>query len=401
MTSTYQAGVRPTRTEWIEETTTGEVPDDPSWELFSDNMTSQWGWEPDANTQTQRGVGDINPQGFFNGAETHEAAFEYDLQRWYVDGSDNTVDPGGDFLQPASDNSLRATHAVVTREEIADGGTDDAGRRIYTVGKGGHPDTITVPFETEDGSPIAQELSYQFEKVRQYDISQPSSGTTLDVENQGTTSVDVTLEDEGAATSEVLTVAGGATSTSVNTYSDIDAVELNTDTDGDVIVTDGSGTEFVRIKGSDSYPAGEGDLGVPALGSGSHASALGSDYIRFLDDTLTIPNAPGEYEVISGELEVTTGLESNSKTGSARQNIHAAAFEYTFTATLAGENISVDRTVDYLTENTGTITWTAQEGSITGNNAFIMSPGEYTRESGNGKLQMDNEMMCESITVSN
>jgi len=397
----YQAGNTPTRTEWIQETTVGEVPADPSWNLFSDNMASLWDWEPDANTQTQRGVGEINPQGFFNGSETHDATFEYHLQQWYVDGSDNTVDAGGDFLTPSADNDLRATHAVVSRSEHETGGSDDAGRRIYTVGKGGHPSSITVPFETEDGSPINQTLEYQFEKVRQYDISQPSAGTTLDVENTGTTSVDVTIEDEGAATSETLTVSGSSTQTSLETYDNIDAVELDTDTDGDVIVTDGSGTEFVRIKGSDSYPAGEGDLGIPALGSGSHATAIDSEYVQFIDDTLAIPDAPSEYEVISGELTVDTGLNDNAKTGSASRNIHPEAFEYTFTATLAGPKISVDQTVNYMTENTGTITWTAQEGSIVGNDAFIMSPGSYTKESENGKLTFDNEWMAQSLTVSN
>ena len=401
MSERYQAGVTPTRTEWIQETTEGEINSDPEWNIYSDNMTSLWDWEPDANTQTQRGVGEINPQGFFNGSETHDATFEYDLNQWYVDESGNTVDAGGDFLTPSADNDVRATHSVVSRSEHNSGGSDDAGRRIYTVGKGGHPSSITVPFETEDGSPISQTLEYQFQKIRQYDISQPSSSTTLEVENTGSTSVDVTIEDEGAATSETVTVAGGSTQTTVETFGDIDAVELDTDTDGDVIVTDGSGTEFTRIKGSDSYPAGEGDLGVPALGDGSHASALDSDYVRFLDDTLTIPNAPSEYEVVSGELSVDTGLDDNSKTGSAKRNIHPTAFEYSFTASLAGPKISVDLTVDYLSENTGDLVWTAQEGSITGNEAFIMSPGSYTKESENGKIIHDCEFMAENLTVTN
>lgn len=396
----YSAGVRPTRIEWIAETDVGEVPSDPDWELFSDSVTSFWDWEPDANTETQRSVGSINPQGFFNGSETHEATFEYDLQQWYVDGSDDTVDPGGDFLRPSADNSIRGTHAVVTREEHTSGGSDDAGRRLYTVGKGGHPDTITVPFETDEGGPISQSLDYQFEKIRQYDISQPSASTTLEVENQGSDAVDITIEDEDAETTDTFEVAADSTVESTESFGDIDAVELDSDTDGDVIVTDGDGTEFMRIKGSDSYPAGEGDLGVPALGDGSHADAIDSDYVRFLDDTLTVPNAPTDLEIISGELEVTTGLDDNSRTGSARRNIHPTAFEYTFTATLASPNVGHTQTLNYLTEQTGTITWEAQEGTIGGNDAFLMSPGSYTKESENGKLTMDNEFMAENITVS-
>jgi len=223
----------------------------------------------------------------------------------------------------------------------------------------------------------------------------------LDVANNGTTSVDVTVEDEGAANSETLTVSGGSSQTTTATFSDIDAVELDTDTDGTVVVSDGSGTDFVTIQGSDSYPAGEGDLGVPTLGSGSHASALNSDYIRFLDDSLSIPNVESDIEIVSGEMSVSTGLDSNSKLGNAEMNIHAAEWSYTVTATLAGSSVSVDQSTNYLTEQTGTITWTAGEGSIDFNEAFIQSPGSYTKEAGSGKLQLDNEFEAQTITVSN
>jgi hypothetical protein len=269
--------------------------------------------------------------------------------------------------------------------------------------KGCHPDSMTVPFETEDGSPIEQELSFQAEKVRQYDISQPSAGTTLEVNNNGTTSVDVTLENDDASTSETLTVSGGATQTTTATFSEIDVVELSTDTDGTVEVTDGSGTTFVTIDGSDSYAAGEGDLGIPALGSGSHASAIGSDYIRFLDDTLSVPNFESDVEIVSGEMSVETGIESNARSGGIGQNIHSTNWTYTVTASLAGSKVSVDAAQNYLQESTGTVSWdesTATANSIDFNNAFIQSPGSYTKEAGNGKMVMDLTFEAETITVS-
>lgn len=396
-----QAGVRPTRTEWIPESTEGVIPSDPDWRLFSDNMTSQWDWEPDANTTRQDGVGEITAQGFFNGTETHDASFEYDLQQWYSDSGD----PGYDFLVPAPDNSLRNTHAVVSRSEQDDGGAADAGRRIFTVGKGGHPDELTAPFETEDGSPISQELSYQFEKVRQYDVSQPASSTTVWVQStdDADTTQTLTLEDEGAATTDDVDLNGTTAVESLSSFADLDAAELDSETVGDVEVYDGdpgaSGNLLLTIKGSNAYPAGEGDLGIPALGSGSHANALDTDYIRFIDDSLSIPNVESDVEIISGEMNVSTGIESNSKVGTAAQNIHAAAWEYLVTATLAGSSISVDQTTNYLTENTGTVTWTAQEGDIDFNDAFIQSPGSYTKEQGDGKLQMDNEWEAQTLTI--
>jgi len=156
----YSAGVRPHRIEWIQESTRGTPPSDPSYNLFSDNVTSVWDWEPDANQQVQRGVGDINPQGFFNGSETHEATFEYDLQQWFEDSSGNTVDAAGDFLTPSSDNRVRSTHGVVTREEHTEnGGTASSGRRLYTVGKGGYPSSCEINLDTEEGTPITVSLT--------------------------------------------------------------------------------------------------------------------------------------------------------------------------------------------------------------------------------------------------
>jgi len=397
-----QAGVRPTRLEWVAETTEGETPADPGWNLFSDNVTNAWDWEPDANTSRQNSLGEITAQGFFNGSETHEATFSYDLQQWYYDGSDNTVDAGGDFLKPSADNSLRATHTVVSWSEQADGGVNGEGRYICTVGKGGHPDSLTAPFETEDGSPIEQELSYMFQKIRQYNIEQPpSGGSKLTVNNNGSSDVDVTLENFENTTSETLTVTAGGSETTTASFSDLAVVELDTDVDGDVTVEDGSANTLATINGSQAYPAGEGDLGVPATESGTHASAINSDYIRFLDDTLSIPNVEADIEITSGEMSVETGLDDNSKLGSAERNIHAAEWTYTVTASLAGETASVDQFVNYLTETTGEIIWTESSSQdITFSGSFIQSPGSYTKEAGNGKQIFDNEWSAESITVS-
>jgi len=402
-----QAGVRPTRTEWVPETTEGVAPDDIEWNLFSDNMTSAWDWEPDANTQRQDGLGETYAQGFFNGSETHELEFEYDFQQWFVDGSGNRQDAGYDFLQAAADNSLRATHTIVAWSEQTDGGAGGNGRYIVTVAKGAHPDTLTVPFETEDGSPISNQPTYQAEKVRQYSLDQPDSGgEILTIVNNGSSDVDVAVENYDASQQETVTVTANGNNDTISTFSSLGAVEKQSDVDGTVVVEDSDGNELLTLGGSDSYPAGEGDLGIPTTGSGgSHASAIGSNFIRFIDDTLSIPNVESDIEIISGEFTVETGLEDNSKLAAADRNIHSTNWVYTVTATLAGERVSVDQTKNYLQETTGTITWTADdgstnEGSIDFNNAFIQSPGTYTDEAGNGKLQMDNEFEAETITVS-
>jgi hypothetical protein len=402
MANDYDRGTAPLRLEWVDETSEGTTPSDPEWNGFSYNIINYWNWEPEANTTALRGAGEPKPQGFFNGSETHDASFEYSLARWFKDGSGNTQDPANDFLDLSDDNDVTTTHSVVSWQEYSTGGADSAGRRVYVVGKGGHPGSVTVPFETSEGAPIAIGLEYQFEKIRAYTIDQPSSGTTLEIANNGTSDVDVTIEDEGAATSETNTVTGGGTTTTTGTFDNIDAVELATDVDGDVVVSDGGGTDFVTIKGSDSYPAGEGDLGIPALGSGSHASSISEgNEVIFLDDQLDYDGTAIADEIESGELTVDFGLNSNSQVGTAKQNIHATEWTAEVTASVAGEDVTSQQMVDYLTEVANDIKWTANQGSITLTNSRLTSPGEFVGETSQGKLMLDGTRSAEDITVSN
>ena len=395
----FERGTTPKRIEWVEETTIGETPSNPDWNLYSDAVDGTLDVEPDVNVERLDTVGDPDAQGHFTGPENSEGSITYSLQQWFIDGGGNAQDAAYYAMARSSDNALIGTHSYVERSEHDTGGADGAGRRIYLVGKGGRPSEVTVPFTTDDGLPVQVELSYQFDKVRLYDISQPNASTTLDITNNGSTSVDVTIEDEGASTTETNTVANGATVTTTESFGDIDAIELNTDTDGDVVVTDGSGTTLATISGSQNYADGNGDLGVPALGSGSHASALGSDYVIFNDDTLDYTSGNIASEVISGELTVSQGLDDNSQTGTSRLNIHPTNREVTWNVDVAGEAMVVDQVMDHLQGNTSDIRWTADEGTITGPNAQITSPGTTQKEQGNGKKVSGIELMSEGVTI--
>jgi len=395
-----ESGVRPQRIEWVPETTRGEVPTDPEWNIYSDHVESWWDWEPDANRTEVQPAGEVDPDFTDPGSETHEATVAYWLQQWLVDGSGNAQDAAADAMLVSSDNTVNRTHSIVSRMEVGSGGSDGAGYRVYHVGKGGVPTEVTLPFEVDEGTPVMPELSYQFEKFRTYRIDQPSSSTTLDIENTGTESVDVTIEDEGAATTEdALTVAGGSTVTSTETFGDIDAIELSNDIDGDLIVTDGSGTTFATIKGSDAYTT-EGDLGVPPLGAGSHASAIGSDYVIFNDDSYEYNTGEIAAEIISGELNVSLEVEDNARLGSARRNINITGRRSVWTATVAGESESVDQVLDYLTSASYQIDWTADEGTVTGPNATLFSPGSSDFEASSGKNQRDIELRSQGVNIS-
>lgn len=396
---TPEAGTRPQRIEYIREATRGEVPTDPVWQTYSDHIVSWWDWEPEANKNAEQPGGSMDPDFTTPGSETHEVTVSYWLQEWLVDGSGNAQDAAADAMLLSDDNDFNNTHAVVSRMDISSGGADGAGYRVYHVGKGGAPTEVTLPFEVDEGNPVQPELSYQFEKFRTYRIDQPSSGTTLDITNNGTSSVDVTVEDEGAATTETNSVGAGATVTTTATFSDIDAVELNTDTDGTVVITDGAGTTFFTLHGSDEYTT-EGDLGVPALGAGSHASAIGTDYVVFNDDDYGYSGGDIAAEIISGELTVSLETEDNSVAGTSRRNIHPTGRRATWTATVAGASESVDQVVDYLTQAANDIVWTADEGSVTGPSAEHFSPGSSDFEAGSGKHQRDLEFQSSGVNIS-
>lgn len=399
MAEPFEAGVRNQRIEFIRESTEGTTPSNPAWSAYSDTINGWWDWEPDANVEGDRTAGDPDVNEWYSGSETHDATITYRLQRWLVDGSGNAQDAAADAMLLDSDNSINNTHSVLSREEHNSGGNDSAGRRIYHVGKGGHPSNVVLPFETDSGAPVQVELSYQFEKFRSYVIHQPSSSTTVDITNNGSSSVDVTVEDEGASTAETNTVASGATVTTTASFGDIDAVELSTDVDGDVTVTDGSGTTFMTINGSQNYPTA-GDLGVPALGSGSHASAVGSSYVQFIDDSYQYNSSDIAAEIISGELEVDMNLEDNSRLTNARRNIHVTGRTATWSATVAGSQEGVDQVSNYLTQTENDIDWTADEGTVTGSNAVYQSPGTHDEEPMQGKHERTLEFESQGVTIS-
>jgi len=281
--SIQESALQGVRFEWIEETTVGEAPSDPEWNKFSDYLGSAPGWDGGIDTSEGNAVGSGDVVEITRGQEEHTFNVEYWLQRSPVDGSGNAVDPIA--VPMVHDFSCELeSHTLVFRREADCGGNFDAGFRAYTVGLGQKPLNATVPGDPGESSPQSLSLEYNGEYGNSHVIHQPDTGTTVDVTNNGTTSVDITIEDEGANTSETLTVAGGATETTLDTYDDIDAIYVASGTpDGTIEVTDGSGTDILDspLQGtSDTEP--DYDVGIPPLGSGSHASDIGNDPQRFL-----------------------------------------------------------------------------------------------------------------------
>lgn len=410
-----QSGLAHDYTEWAIESTTGQVPTDPDFKPISDNLRTVWDGEPDASTEPQRGLGSRDPKNFFNGPEEHEFTFTYDLQQWYVDSSGNVQDPAGETMLETADNDIKNTHTVVTKESHVSGGPDGGGRYIFTVGVGGYPSELTVPFETEDGLPVAQELSYRFEKVREYSIGQPSSSSTLAFKStDADDTMDVTIENDDGSANETLTLSGTTVVESSSTYSSIAAVYLNAESVGNIEfgISDGGSPAAIdvklgEIKGSDAYDGIEGDRGVPAIGSGSHATSLNSEYIRFRRDRIQYSGgADIAPEISSGELTIDNGISASGQDESVRMSIDVGQRETSFTASLAGPKVTFDQITDYLTQNATTVEWLPndstvghQSAQLSLDNARLVTPGGQARETDSAKMIVESEWQSEGVTV--
>jgi len=132
-----ESGTRPQRIEFVRESTRGETPADPDWNIYSDHVVNWWDWEPEANKNAEQGAGSMDPDFTEPGSETHEATISYWLQQWLVDGSGNAQDAAADAMLLSADNSFNNTHSVVSRMDISSGGLTVLVTESTDVGRGG------------------------------------------------------------------------------------------------------------------------------------------------------------------------------------------------------------------------------------------------------------------------
>lgn len=401
MTSkSYESGIQPYRIEFIRESTRGTVPSNPSWNLFSDNVRTN---EPtiSSNTEMQEGLGDPDAVGAFAGTETAEMTVTYDLQQWLIDGSSNAQDASYDGVSRNSDNRLENSHSVVRRIDVGSldsgntiNGSTSLDTRLYFVGKGGLVDEVTFTMNLESGQPIQVEVTYQFEKGRVYQVDQPSSSTGFAIEStdSGDTSQTLTIENEDAGKSEDVSLNGTTlVGTTTTDFADIDALSLDSETTGDVKIyvnsgstsTPSKGDQLAVLYGQSSYDQGEGDLGVPALGSGSHASAIGSSYELPLDgDTFELPGGTAIADDVSAtEVSFSNNVEARSTDDGPRPLLIEGGREAEVSATVVGQRETYQQTVDMLRTTAQNYKWTASDpsgdtGSVTLSNVKTTDVGE-------------------------
>jgi hypothetical protein len=292
-TDTPDSGQLPGRYEWAPEPARGEVPTDPDFQYFSDVIRS---FEADAGASLSRqdALATADAVDHNRGMEEPSLSVGYDLQRFPVDGNGDPVDPSGYGLLRDEYNRLPGTLLAVARREYP-GGNDDAGVREYKVVRGAAVDSVSPTLDPSQENPILMELDCQPTRVRSYLIHQPSAATALTISSSSDNdTMTITIENEDAGKSAQVALNGTTEVTTGTTeFGDIDAVWLDAPPEGNVTITDGSGTTLLELTGglkySDDDQPVDGDQGVPVLGAGSRASEIGSSFEHFVGDRFERP----------------------------------------------------------------------------------------------------------------
>jgi len=390
------SGIRNHRIEFVRESTPGETPADPSWNLFSDNVDTALVASPDAQIEGQRGVGDIDYQAFYRGPEDNSASIDYHLQKFFTDGSGNPLDASGDAILRDADNDVSATHTIVDRGELG------AGERVYKVVKGGYPNLGDVSGDPSSGLPIMISLEYEAKKIRSYHVTQPDSSTTLDVSSTSSddTTQTLTIESDDGSTTDDVSLNGTTAVTTTESFSSIDAFELDAETKGNVTIKDDSGNTLVTIYGSNEYDNIEGDLGVPVLGSGSHASSVGSAYESFLDDKVTRGGSDIAAELRSTNFNVSNNYDKTGVAGTLQQAVHVGQRDVEVSATIAGNFEGHESMMEHMRNVQLDVVWEFDGGTVTFKNATLQSVGDVGPSAGDAVSTIDNTFNCEGIDVS-
>jgi len=384
--TTAESALQDHRIEYVEESTEGEFVTDPEWSVLTDYL-DELTFTPGARREAISVVGQGDFKDMFRGAEEPEVSTNYYKQQGFVDSGGNVNYPGGRPLTYDYGCDLQSFTLQVRRESDCEGNFG-SGFREYIVVRGAKPTEVTNPGDPSEANPIIEELSWTVQKGRSYVIHQPDSGTTLDITNSGSDSVDVTIEDEGASTSETITVAGNTTVTTVETYENVDVIFAESEHTGDITVTDGSGTNVLdagtQLAGSDTDGV-ESDRGIPPLGSGSHGSAIGTDPADY--QFIGVDSINWQGSSLSDRihaLDLTVSLETSREptNGTRRSPIDVGTRTVEIEADTAGPFESATRIAEQFHNESGDFVYSYPDNDVTVNNAEITDAPDYTRTAG-------------------
>lgn len=403
-----ESGIKDLRVHFLRETVQGAIPTNPAWLRYSDSIMSL-GVKPSSNPYMQQPVGYIDPQAFMFGPEDHELTIGYHLQKWFcASGAQTPNDAALDGIYRNSDGSFANTHAFLARQKLLTGGILSSGRRVYTVGYGGFVSKVDIKGDPNTGEPLMLTLNYRFEKLRSYEIAQPASATAVTVESTSaldTSGPTVKVENDGAGTTATLTLSGTTpVSSGATTFSTIDAVMLSAQCVGDIILKKAStGEELCRILGKTSLGGYEGDLGVPALGSGSFEGAIGDAYQAIIGSSLTKGGTEFEENatIRTFSMMFENSLEISPRLNSRRRKINEGSRKITSSASIFSEVGSHKSIVEHLKLTEGDIVWTLLGGTITQSDAILSAIGDRVYESQRAVMTRNNVFTAKGVAISN
>ena len=399
-----ESGIGALRVNFVRETTPGVTQVDPAWLRFSDEMDQAGQWAPNTNIAIRTAAGSPDVTGFSIGAEDHELQVIYKLQRWLTQATQVPLDALADGLLRDADGYIINTHSYLARQTLpAPAGTQSAGVRVYTYGTGGIFGSASLTGDPSTSEPVMADGTYRFVKVRSLRINQPTASGTVTVvsSNAGDTTQTVTVENEGAASSEGIALNGTTPVVGATSFADIDAINLDLETLGDITITFTSGAETVAvILGSVGQQDIEGDLGLPLLGSGSFEAALGTAFEHILGDTIQKGGTPIEANVMTMAINVSNNVQPDPVVTQKGKVLSEGNREVTAVATVFSETGSHDAIVQHLQATAGDITWLMTGGTVTLPGSVLTAPGARSYEKGNATMRRDNTFTSEGMTIS-
>lgn len=395
-----ESGLLTDRVELVREDLTGETPADADWWAPSDDVRNL-SWSPDPSIEARDQLGSPDPSGHDKGNEEHEIELTYGLQRPLIDTNGELDDPAGDALARNVDNVIPHTFSLLARDErqttVPSDPADVSGARLFLVGKGLRVDA-EIELDPDGGGPAETSLTATAEKARYYEILQPDAATAITISSDEPDDVglDVTIEDEGASTSETITLAETtdadgnfqtAEATTTATFGNVDAVEADREPVGEVTVSIDGGSDLATLHGALHYSQDnkelEGDLGVPALGAGSRAAPVSDTYPYMEYAQGTTVTRGGEelgYDLLRMTLSAENDAEPTPRTDSVRNRYHDGNRDVSLETDMIGWGVSYELVDDALIANAENMVVTLDKTQITLNQATNVDPGDVERE---------------------
>ncbi|QLH82460.1 hypothetical protein [Halosimplex pelagicum] len=396
-----ESALQNVRAEWIPSTFDSDgiprVPEDPEWNRYGDYIASYPGWSGDAGVEGQQAAGSGDTTDHFRGAEEHDLTVQWWLQRFFIDGDGNANDPIGELLTYDYQTS-EPTHEVLFRREVDSGGAKGAGFREYVYGSGCRPSSGAAPGDPSASSPIVAEAGYAAEKVTQIIIHQPADGVTPEVVSTSAedTTQTVTIESEGGTTSDTFTLDGttSVTGDTGESFSDIDAIWVDGSHVGDIDVKDGNGNSLLEdpLVGTETDGV-DAVRGVPILGAGSRASAIGTDVSNYLFlgtssswDGGALAESAAADRVHALDLSIEVDISREARQGTRRQSIDCGSRTVSVDADLAGPYESAKQNYNYFTGKEGDVVYGYPDGDVTVNNAQLTDDDDVEHSGGDSNL---------------